>query len=66
MEKIRTQLANNGFTSGQIEEIEAGAQAGVDISVYANKEFLAIQMRQIRLGLEEGLDVSVYADEMYD
>ena len=66
MEKIRTKLSVNGFTFDQIAEIEAGAQAGVDVSVYANREFLAIQMRQIRFGLEAGLDVSAYADPKYD
>ncbi|MGN0337637.1 MAG: DUF342 domain-containing protein [Lachnospiraceae bacterium] len=66
MEKIRTQLADNGFTFDQIAEIEAGAQAGIDISQYADRKLLAIQMRQIRMGLQEGLDVSVYADRAYD
>lgn len=66
MEKIRTQLAEKGFTFDQIAEIEAGVLAGIDISLYADRELLAIQMRQIRLGLQEGLDVSVYADKAYD
>ncbi|MGN0505711.1 MAG: DUF342 domain-containing protein [Lachnospiraceae bacterium] len=66
MEKVRMQLANSGFTSDQIAEIEAGAQAGLDVSVYADKELLAVQMRQLRLGLQEGLDVSVYSDRAYD
>ena len=66
MEKIRIQLAGNGFTADQIAEIEAGARSGVDISKYADKRFLAIQMKQIRFGLEMGLDVSSYADVRYD
>ena len=52
MEKIRTQLMNNGFTLDQIAEIKAGFDAEVDITAYADREFLAIQMRQIRYGLE--------------
>lgn len=66
MEKIRIQLAENGFTADQIAEIEAGARAGVDITKYADKKFLAIQMKQIRYGLEAGLNVSAYADARYD
>ena len=66
MENNKVQLANQGFTLDQIAEIEAGAEAGVDISVYTDTELLAIQMRQIRLGLQEGLDVSVYANRSYD
>lgn len=50
----------------QIREIEAGEEAGLDVSVYAKKEFLAIQMREIRKGLKAGLDVSVYARPEYD
>lgn len=65
MERIRSQLANNGFTTDQIAEIEAGAQEGLDVSAYADRRFLAIQMRQIRFGLEEGLDVSYYSSLMY-
>lgn len=65
MEKIRTRLTNNGFTFDQIAEIEAGAQAGIDVSLYADKDFLAIQMKQIRYGLEAGLDVSYFNSLMY-
>ena len=61
MEKIKTRLGENGFTSDQISEIAAGAQAGVDVSAYADKDFLAIQMRQIRLGLIVKLPVEKYA-----
>ena len=60
MKKIRSQLSDNGFTFDRIAEMEAGAQAGVDVSVYADKEFLAIQMRQIRLGLCAGMDLSPF------
>lgn len=66
MERIRSQLANNGFTTDQIAEIEAGAHEGLDVSAYADRRFLAIQMRQIRFGLAAGLDVSAYANPKYD
>lgn len=55
-----------GFTQDQINEIEEGKAAGLDVSVYARREFLAIQMRQIRQGMMESLDVSVYARAEYD
>ena len=41
------------FTRDQEIEIEAGKEAGIDVSIYAKPEFLGIQMHQIRLGLEE-------------
>ena len=59
-------MGKSGFTKDQLQEIEEGRKAGLDIKVYAKSEFLAIQMHQIRLGLEEGLDVSCYASEKYD
>lgn len=65
MEKIYTQLMNNGFTQDQIEEIKAGFDEGIDITAYANKDFLAIQMREIRFGLEQGLDVTYFCSLMY-
>lgn len=54
------------FTRDQKIEIEAGKEAGVDVSIYAKPEFLGIQMHQIRLGLEEGLAVEKYATTDYD
>lgn len=54
------------FDVDQMQEIEAGRAAGLDVSFYAKKEFLAIQMREIRLGLMSNIDVSVYADPRYD
>lgn len=54
------------FDADQLEEIRAGRENGLDISVYARKDLMAIQMRQIRLGLESGYDVSVYASPDFD
>lgn len=59
-------IKKGGFSDDQRAEINAGINAGVDVSVYAKKEFLSIQMRQIRLGLEAEVDVKKYADEAYD
>lgn len=59
-------MEKSGFTKDQLQEIEEGRKAGLNIKIYAKSEFLAIQMHQIRLGLEEGLDVSCYASEKYD
>lgn len=54
------------FTRDQRQEIDAGIQEGLDVSVYAKPEFLGIQMHQIRLGLEEGLPVERYAKSDFD
>lgn len=54
------------FGADQIQEIEEGLLAGVDVELYAKPELLAIQMRQIRLGLADKLDVSCYASPDYD
>ena len=51
-----------GFTTAQIDEIEAGIEAGVKTSVYALKELMPQQMYQIRLGLAHGVDIHNYAD----
>lgn len=56
----------NEMDPDQIREIEAGEEAGLDVSIYAKKEFLAIQMQEIRKGLKAGLDVSAYARQEYD
>ncbi len=56
----------NGFTDAQIAEIDAGMDAGIQVSVYADKIFLPIQMRQIRIGLMERLPVGIYAKPEYD
>lgn len=54
------------FDMQQLEEIRAGKEAGLDISLYASPAFHALQMHQLRLGLAAGIDVSVYADAAYD
>lgn len=64
--KAQEKLKQAGFSPDQISEIMEGAQAGIDVSVYADKELFAIQMRQIRLGLQEGLPVELYASREYD
>ena len=53
----KDQWIRAGFNRDQIEEIEQGISAGLDVDIYAKKEFMAIQMRQIRLGMLEGLDI---------
>ncbi len=54
------------FEKDQINEINLGMAAGIDIAVYADSRYLAIQMRQIRLGLIKQLPVELYADPEYD
>ncbi|MGN0312432.1 MAG: DUF342 domain-containing protein [Lachnospiraceae bacterium] len=66
MNEIVKQLEAQGFTKDQINEIRKGAEAGLNITVYAKKKFLSIQMQQIRLGLEKGLSVEEYAKTEYD
>ncbi len=66
MENISTTISEQDFDAYQMAEINAGQEAGLDISQYADPGFMAIQMHQIRLGLEAGLDVSVYARPEYD
>lgn len=57
---------DNGYSLNQISEIEAGLEAGLDISIYDNKDFFSVQMHQIRLGLEQRLPVEQYAKPEYD
>lgn len=64
--KTKELLLSKGFAADQIEEIEEGIQAGVDVTVYARKEYYAIQMRQILLGLKDNLPVEKYANPEYD
>ncbi len=66
MNDVQQDYEKLGFTADQIEEIEAGRQADVDISIYAKPEFLAIQMREIRLGLISKVEAQRYADSVYD
>ena len=51
----------NQFNISQQNEILAGIDEGLNVSVYAEKKYEATQMYQIRLGLKENLDVSIYA-----
>lgn len=62
----KDQWIRAGFNRDQIEEIEQGISAGLDVDIYAKKEFMAIQMRQIRLGMLEGLDILCFAIPEYD
>ncbi|MCR4788786.1 MAG: FapA family protein [Lachnospiraceae bacterium] len=55
-----------GFTTAQIDEIEAGVDAGLNTVVYAKKELMPQQMYQIRMGLAHGVDIHKYAEPEYD
>ena len=54
------------FNDDQMEEIQRGLDAGVDVSVYADPKFDSSQMWEIRTGLEQGFDVSLYADPKFN
>lgn len=62
----KKELLQEGYSYDQLDEIEAGMDSGVDVSIYRKKEFFALQMREIRLGLEAGLSVDIYANPQYD
>lgn len=64
--KGKQAFLDTGYTKDQIEEIERGREAGLEVSLYSDRKFLPMQMRQIRLGLEEQLPVELYAKEEYD
>lgn len=66
MDTIDKQVMQGSYTRDQLDEIEKGKEAGVDVKWYENPKFLAIQMQQIRLGLMEGLQVECYANPEYD
>lgn len=66
MNEMQKHLEEQGFAKDQMEEMRKGAEAGLDVKIYAKKEFLAIQMQQIRLGLMKKLPVEVYAKTEYD
>lgn len=61
-----TSVEDNQFSKYQLDQIERGKEAGLDVSVYTDPKFDAEQMREIRLGLEKGVDVSLYADPKFD
>ena len=54
------------FDHMQLEEIEKGLEAGVNVEIYADKKYMFLQMAEIRIGLEQKLDVLPYLDEGYD
>ena len=56
----------NQLDEYQQEQISAGLQDNLDISIYAKTEFDWKQMEQIREGLEKNLDVSIYAKEYFN
>lgn len=58
-------VKNAEYQKAQNQEIELGAEQGLDTSVYSNPEFNWLQMEQIRTGLKDNLDVSVYAKPAY-
>ena len=69
MEKIYNNLSKenltktewfNQFTIFQQNEILAGIDECLNVSVYAEKKYKATQMEQIRLGLKANIDVSIY------
>lgn len=68
MSDIQKELSRYGqeFDTYQLEEIQLGLEAGLDVAVYARKEFFPVQMEQIRLGMLEKLPVEIYARTEYD
>lgn len=54
------------FDCDQMAEIQAGKEAGVDVSRYAKEIYMAIQMRQLRIGLQNGIDITPYENPEYD
>ena len=65
-DKQRDIYLQEGFTSAQIDEIEAGVADGLNTVVYAKKELMPQQMYQLRLGLAHGVDMHKYADPEYE
>ena len=51
----------NQFNISQQNEILAGIEEGLNVSVYAEKKYKHSQMEQIRLGLKANINVSIYA-----
>jgi hypothetical protein len=54
------------FDSFQLDEIDAGERAGVDVSLYAKPENGVSVMHEIRTALQKGLDVRRYLDRGFD
>lgn len=54
------------YKTGQLYEIKAGLDKGLDVSLYDNIKFRESQMKRIREGLELGLDVTCFANPKYN
>ncbi|MBQ8318414.1 MAG: DUF342 domain-containing protein [Lachnospiraceae bacterium] len=57
---------SQGFDMFQLEEIELGLRAGVDVRAYAKRRYIFLQMAQLRKGLISGVDISLYSDVYFD
>lgn len=57
---------SQGFDMFQLEEIELGLNAGVDVRAYAKRRYIFLQMAQLRKGLISGVDISLYSDVYFD
>lgn len=66
MDRMENRPETEEFTKNQLDEIQKGIDAGIDVTLYAKKDFLAIQMQQIRLGLQAGVQAERYAKAEYD
>ena len=58
------ELDQLGFHTPQIQEIQLGREAGVDVSEYAKDFYNWKQMREIRRGLEQRVDVRLYKNPL--
>ena len=65
-EQQRQFFKKGGFSDNQIDEIAAGMEKKLPVSIYAIKTLRPQQMYQIRLGLEGGFDMHSYATGEYD
>lgn len=54
------------FDGFQLDEIDAGERAGVDVSLYAKPENGVSVMHEVRVALQKGLDVRRYLDRGFD
>lgn len=59
------ELDQLGFHTPQIQEIQLGREAGVDVSEYAKDFYNWKQMREIRRGLEQRVDVRLYKNPLF-
>lgn len=58
-------MENAEYHKAQNQEIELGAEEGVNVSIYSNPEFNWLQMEQIRMGLKDNVNASLYANPAY-